>query len=92
MVAHIAFTPQRIMCAVLSGMILCMTLQYTMSFQNQNPRKCFFQFLKLEQFSFSLKLNILLDTSDVPQRLKHYLPLFCDMISESPITRNGGKR
>ena len=35
-------------------------------------------------------MSALLDSSELPQELKYYLPLFCEVVFESPVMRNGG--
>ena len=37
-----------------------------------------------------LQMSALLDSSGIPQELKYYLPLFCEVVFESPVMRNGG--
>ncbi|XP_052223206.1 uncharacterized protein C05D11.1-like isoform X7 [Dreissena polymorpha] len=36
-----------------------------------------------------VQINALLDSSNVPQELKYYLPLFCEVLFESPLEREG---
>ncbi|KAL3870529.1 hypothetical protein ACJMK2_038583 [Sinanodonta woodiana] len=48
-----------------------------------------FQFQLDDICTSFVQIRALLDSSGVPQELKYYLPLFCEVLFESPMFRNG---
>lgn len=38
-----------------------------------------------------VQMTVLMDTNSVPLKLKPYLPLYLELILESPILRDGGE-
>ena len=46
--------------------------------------------MSLKRLWLYFQMSALLDSSELPQELKYYLPLFCEVVFESPVMRNGG--
>ena len=39
----------------------------------------------------NFQMTVIMDTENVPDNLKRYLPLYLELLLESPIMRNGGR-